>query len=223
MNTDWHRFCRLAKTGRAVASRRKSGMALVLVLFLIGLLTVTVVALLSTIRFGGKAETASRQGRRAELMARSAFDVILHDLQAEMTAGSTVFVDNGERLLVPVVLPTGANAPARVVDAGIDPLAEAFRTLVKQSGKGRFFPATTPWTATAVTPLQAAESDPLLDTSLPSRDGRYIDPQRWQAPLFNTESLAAGQTPRWVLLTREGTSGWRFVRTGRRDVRQFRW
>lgn len=185
---------------RIASARRRDGFALVLTLAMVVLVTFAVVAYFTRATSNRRVESASSSAIRADILARSASEIILSDLRTEMVAGSTL--SQPSTLQMPIYIPTDAQKmiPSRVLAGSTT--GATFNNLVKQS-VGRFFPSAGYGTQT---PLITATTG--KDTSVVSVNNKTVGTARWNAPVLNTNSgfSATNQLPEWVLFSRNGVS-----------------
>lgn len=164
------------------------------------LVTLAVVAYFTRTTSDRAIETASSSAVRADLLSRTAGELILSDVRTEIVAGSTL--SQPSTLQMPVYLPTDAQkmVPSRVLSEKTS--GASFNNLVKQS-VGRFFPSAG---YGPQAPLITATTS--IDTSIPSDDGKTVGAARWNAPMLNSSSgfTTTGQLPQWILLDRSGVA-----------------
>ncbi|MEO6970934.1 MAG: hypothetical protein ABI217_08570 [Chthoniobacterales bacterium] len=164
------------------------------------LVTFAVVAYFTRATSNRRVESASSAAIRADILARSASEIVLSDLRAEIVAGSTL--SQPTTLQMPIYIPTDPQkmVPSRVLAGATT--GPDFNSLVKQS-VGRFFP--TAGYGTQV-PLIIATTN--SDASLISVNYKTVGTARWNAPVLNTNSgfTATNQLPQWILLNRNGVS-----------------
>ncbi len=164
---------------------RRRGTALVITLSILVLLAFVLVAFFVKATSTLSAEKAGGGGREASLLARSAVNLIVNDLQAEMKAGSTNLGN--------AWMPSAATnmLPSRRLLPGITANDTNFVNLIKQSGVPMFdgSPA-----------VNVSGGTP---TSTPSSDGRLVTPARWSTPMLTGSTLP--NTPNWIYLSRDGT------------------
>ena len=157
-------------------SRR--GVALIITLAFVVLLTFAVVAYFSRATADRSTENISAGRVKADLLARSSMEKIINDLKLEMLVNSATNTQLGVTILSPKS--AAYMVPQKSVKAAISGSA-TFSTLVKQSIGGS------------------------VNCSTASLDGRNVSSQRWNKPLLTTGTFtAAGQTPNWSIVTRSG-------------------
>jgi hypothetical protein len=170
---------------RKLQADHECGVALVLVLAFVVLLTVLVTAYFSRTTTERQTAAGSLSQVKADELARSALDVVVGDFMQEIANGSTP--------------PTGANInPSR---SGDDP---AIPNLVRRSVRADSMPA--PGIPSRASSVSSAD---------PAIGGRFVSASRWnshflvpKADLSNDEPepIAAFAPPDWVLVSRNGPS-----------------
>ncbi len=184
------------------STRRESAFALVLTLALIVLITFTVVAYFSRATTNRRIDKASTSAVGADVLARTASEIILSDLKTEVIAGSMITQPTSQQM--PIYSPIDAQkmVPARVLAQSAMLGDTTFNNLAKQS-IGRFFPTSGGYT---LTPLIVSSTG--RDTSIVSANNKVVSLARWNAPVLNTGAgfTGSGQLPQWVLLNRQGIS-----------------
>jgi Tfp pilus assembly protein PilX len=184
---------------KLILPRSQSGVALVVTLAMVTLLTFVVVAFFSRAMTNRRIESASGEAVRADLLTKTAAEFIIGDLKAEIAAGSTpVGSGNQTRFYKPT---SAANVvPTISRDSDISPNDAVFVNLLKQSS-GSFFPSGNGTSA----PLIQANSGVTTDT--PSANGRSVIASRWDAPQMTVGgNFTADKLPSWILLNRSGIS-----------------
>lgn len=166
----------------------KRGIALVITMALVILLSFMVIAFFAMVTSNRQIENASAGGVTARLLAEGAMAAIQADLRQEIIAGSNL--ENGVHY--PKAAANGVPERALVVPAIKDD--PDFANLSKQSGAG--FPGGRIFNFAAADKSSAAASN-----------GRLISPARWDAPMLNGRSLTADQAPRWIYVNPDGYSG----------------
>jgi len=177
---------RARRSGRERADR--GGMALVITLGLLVLATMAVMAFFVRATTNRSVEVARSHRVLSGEVAATAIDYTLAALQNEITDpnNSTPVKVGDVTYYRPVSAATAA--PQRMVPADVLP-PELFPHLLRRS---------------AEEPGEANASSHRADT--PSRDGRTIPAERWNAPKLNLEDgfSGSGQLPRWIYLDRQG-------------------
>ena len=191
---------------------------------MIAMLTFLVVAYFSRTLVNSQIEYASTGNGRADILAKSAGEIIVGDFKAEIVAGSDPVVPTDS--LAPIYKPRNPiNAiPAVSRYTGFPNPApgtvSTYVNLVKQS-TGRFFPATTDYpNATPV--IQTATLD---TTDVPSQNRKAVINKRWDDPIGAngygllpmgplllvsppdqtfTRFYTNAMLPHWVVMTRQG-------------------
>ena len=194
------------------ASRK--GVALVVVLAFVVLLTGIVVAFLTRALSQKQIATSSANQTTAELFAQGALDTVVGDLKTEITTLSTATtVTTGSSTLSLYSPSTAAAATPALVPSTIAAAAPAPGTSTAPTGlenllkisksTAAFFPPSGPARAAS------------LPTGAASLNGRFISPERWNAPLLvakqdpdatATTPVAAFPIPDWVLVARDGSN-----------------
>jgi len=181
------------------------GAALIVALFALLLITIVVLAFFGQANLNRKISFSSASQARANILALTAMDCIKADLIAEIQAGSTTTTLSGTNLVFdssgscPVYTPTNnANmVPYRMTGTVVTSNNIPFN-LIKWSSSG-----TALWSGTTF-----SETGPTtaitISTTIPSQNGRYIDPSRWTKPAFSNTNNNIPITPEWVLMTRQG-------------------
>ncbi|MDX2080287.1 MAG: hypothetical protein SFU53_05840 [Terrimicrobiaceae bacterium] len=182
------------------------GAALVIVLALIVLLTI----LVSTFFFRVSrqqmiAETSAEQAI-AEELARGAGAAIIGNLRQEIAAGSTIAVDFGKAVFMPLRFNNAhpTTVPQRT-GLGSTTVVNGLPNLLKKSASGVALFSGPGYTGAA---SDLAVSS--VSTSAPSLNGRAISLDRWQLPrLFIPGDADLFTAPAWALITRKsfGSSG----------------
>ncbi|MCX6967292.1 MAG: hypothetical protein NTZ46_05830, partial [Verrucomicrobia bacterium] len=175
--------------------RFQRGVALVIVLAFVVLMTGLVVAFFSRAESNRQVAHSSANETRGELFAQGALDTIIGDLKQEI-------VDGSDSPVAGVYIPkTAADAvPALVGSSG----AGGLENLLKRSASGlAFSPAST---------LKRASSASTTGTSL---DGRSISKIRWNKSLLLAKAnptttdltpVPGFTAPDWVLVARDGSN-----------------
>ncbi|MFA7345907.1 MAG: hypothetical protein WC003_16530 [Terrimicrobiaceae bacterium] len=176
------------------------GVALIIILAFVVLLTVMVLAYFSYVALQRQISQAGFNQTAVEIFAQGAVNTITGDLRQEIIAGSTNLSTNAAAYQVYFPLsPTNA-VPALVGSSGTNGL----ENLVKRSAVGlAFYPGGT---------ARAAA----VSTTNVSQNGRALSPARWNAALLlpkaNTNSATdltptgAFTPPDWVLVARDGSN-----------------
>lgn len=172
----------------------RSGMALVITLALVVLMTFLVIAFFSSTAAFRGVENTSTGGVVAHILAEGAVDAIQVEFIQEMVAGSIEqAVGSGataSRVLVPKERVN--MVPTRAISSNISDADPNFFNLVKQSGLP-FFPEATIFNSTS--------SD---DSTKPAANGRRVSERRWDTPMLHGAAMVSGQTPRWIYVTPDG-------------------
>ncbi len=172
----------------SLAASRK-GVALIITLSFIVLLTFVVVALLTKASSARRIEAASTSGTEAGEVARSAAAIIISDLQKEIEAGSSPKA-NGYRPTDSATL-----VPARTAGTAAD------SPLIKQSKASvSFFPTSSPYKPTPA-PTISNNVTTSASTATASINQRVVPAARWSAPQL---LAAAPPVPNWINITPSG-------------------
>lgn len=165
------------------------GVALVITMALVILLSFMVIAFFSMVTTNSQIENTSAGGVTARLLAEGAVGAIQADLRQEIIAGSTAVGSGNSTVYY-------ANAPANMVPLRAVNLSATdpnFLNVVKQSGKV-FAPGAT------IFPASSAKS------TEPANNGRLVSAARWSAPMLTGAELAAADTPNWIFVNPTGYS-----------------
>lgn len=179
---------------------RQDGVALIVVLGLMVLITVIVLAFFSRVTTHQELMDLSAGNIRAEKIARVAFGHLVDDITAEMAAGSEVVPSgDGDYFFVNNDNVNGM-IPEKAVASELADNASAM-SLVKQSKSGVKPFASAPPTMRRASDVNTASPDS-------AKNGRFIPPARWNKPqLFVSGfTLDEAQTPDWIYVTRNGKS-----------------
>lgn len=179
-------------------SSRRSGAALVLTLSLLVLLSVAIVAFVMIVRADRQSASLTAAAARADLLGRSAGNLVLADLISEIRDGSTNLAATNaisyraaarENMLPQRRLATPEMATNMI-----------FHNLYKQSVPG---PAYTGSNFAAVGPSRASS----VGTWEASRNRRVLSAGRWNRPALLTGAgfSSTNELPRWVYFTRRET------------------
>ena len=166
------------------------GIALVITMSLVILLSFMVIAFFSMVTTNRQIENTSAGGVTARLLAEGAVGAIQADLRQEIIAGSTAVGSGNSTVYY-------ANAPANMVPLRAVNLSATdanFLNVVKQSGV-RFF-----GNATIFNAASSAKS------TEPANNGRLISAARWSAPMLTGAEFATGDTPNWIFVNPTGYS-----------------
>lgn len=201
--------------------RQCNGVALIIVLAFIVLLTGLVVAFFSRASNERQVSNSSASQTSVELFAQGAVDIIVGDLKQEIAAGSVApFPTPASNVTI-----YRPKAPATAVAAMVGANASAgTENLVKRSARGAAFYSGSNYDVGSYPPSDRAAA---VSTLEPSRNGRSISPARWNKPLLlqkadpasDTDFTPTGATaasssasavwanaPDWVLVARDGSN-----------------
>lgn len=189
-------------------ARRSQGIALIITLAMLVLVTFAVVAFFTKATFNRNIENSSVGGVRADILARSSMEAIVGELQKEMLANSDAATVTPDKYSNYVMRPKTLQdaVPQVVLSSAIDTsTTDTFNNLVKQSVSTKPFYSDAASTST----LKAAA----VKTTQPSLDGRLVSIKRWSSPmLIGGAGGISGfdsndQAPEWVPVTRSGING----------------
>jgi Tfp pilus assembly protein PilX len=186
--------------------RRDGGVALVIVLAFVVLLTLTVVAYLSRTGIARHIAHGDFHDARSDQLARSAIDLIVSDLKQEILDGSTASTVNGYTLYLPASLtnisPMRSGCPA----GNPNPIPNLVRRSVRMDA--------------IAAPGRASRASAVNSSTDVSPDGRSISNARWNKhyliprdPAFysganinkvGTDPVPQFTAPDWVLVTSDG-------------------
>lgn len=163
----------------------RRGSALVVTLALVVLLAFVVVAFFVRATFNLSTEKSGGAGREALLLAKSAANLIVSDLQGEMRTfstpvGSAYFPLSNTNMV-----------PSRKLLAGINTNDTNFVNLIKQSGTPMFDGSPS---------ISVSGGTP---TSTAANDGRIATSARWSTPMLTGAELP--NTPNWIYVNRDTT------------------
>jgi len=198
-------------------SRRSSrrGVALVITLAFVVLLTIVVVAFLSRSLRENQIAKARTEGVKVDAVARTVSELVLFDLRQEIAAGSrpdgapagAQYTVEGQRIYVPRSAET-AGAQLVGLAGAQDPAATC--NIVKISRATEPFFSGTAYDTAAYPPADFASA---VSTGEPTTAGRYFRSRDWNKPLLlktadlsndNSELLPGVKLPDWIMLTDQG-------------------
>lgn len=196
--------------GSGYASRRRHrGAALVIVLAFVVLFTAFVVAYFSRALFSRKLSDSSINQAKAEILARSAADIVVSDLKQEIADpnASTAVTVNGVTIYTP-------KSPANIV-----PMRSAAVSALTGEDEINNLIRTSSATAPPAPAVDTALASPVPSTTA-SANGRIFTASRWNShylvPLANASTISssdtdttpigafANVTPAWVYVTNQG-------------------
>jgi hypothetical protein len=181
--------------------QKRSGIALVIVLAFVVLLSGLVVAYLLRSSGDQQSSDGSFNETKADQLATSALNIVVGDLKQEIVAGSTIFsTANGTTIYTPTqtsfILPARSGNPV----GAPDPIPN----LVRRSVRNDPIPA----------PGVASRASSINSATDVSRNGRFISTARWNkhyliprlagASPSTTTPVAAFVAPDWVNVTSSG-------------------
>ncbi|MEI8340418.1 MAG: hypothetical protein WCH43_02650, partial [Verrucomicrobiota bacterium] len=191
------------------ADRQQKGVALVIVLAMVVLVTGLVVAFFSRAMNTRQVSNSSAAQAKAELIARSAADNIISDFKSEIALGSsanTLTIGTAQTILY---IPTSNTnmIPARSGSAAtVSGTANLLQNLIRYSSRT----AAPSYSGTMV--VISGSASAVNSYSDPSANGSKISPARWNSHyLISCSNAAISSTPisqfvapDWVYLTRSG-------------------
>ena len=195
--------------------RRDAGVALIIVLAFVVLLTGLIVAFFARSVTGRQLSNSSANQTKAAVLAQSASDIVIAGFKSEIVAGSATPSPSPANFYVP--LAAANSVPVRYPTPAPSPGPELIPNLVRESKRGDSAnggPLPTP-----AVPSYASAVNSATDSAV---GGRKITPARWNShfliPSKSTATVAdstpdaAAQftAPDWVLMTRNGPA----VQTG---------
>lgn len=170
-------------------SRDESGVALVTVLALVVIISLILVAFVTTMRIERTASQSYSQSMTADQIGRGALNLVVGELQNEMSKDAQPILTYPKKPLFTNV--TSANIMPQYVGTNA-----AMPNLVKTST------TTAPFTGSLSSGKLLASA---TKTWAPARNGRYISLDRWNLPqlgIFPDNASA----PNWIMLTRSGAT-----------------
>lgn len=195
----------------------RGGFALVMVLAVLVLMLAVILAFFTRATTHRMISSSSASKQQADILARSAVDLIISDITHEMAAGSTTdpvaVPAGGRRLYLPRTVDTDdtwlgssqriSTAPSLVPERVVANATNAPASLIKQSLHARPFfsekPGTTNGPALPAIPNRASAANSAMGGSR----GSAITADQWRAPAFaaTNETISA---PDWIYLDRQG-------------------
>ena len=201
------------------ASGSKDGVALVLVLSFIVLLTILIVSFISFSRLNRMSTVSYSRSIQAQEIAQGGMEDILSDLHQEIVAGSTMEPNPNPNNYPPTYVPV-TNWTAQPARFGYDPSAYGVDvtttnlppSLIRVSRASQdgtpthFYPEVSGYYTAGMMTNRASAAN----SSTPSSNGRYVSAARWnKIDLLSTNSVVppafASDTPDWVYVTRGGS------------------
>lgn len=189
--------------GSKIRRSRQRGIAIVVVISLMALLTVLVIGLLllsSTNRNTANNDVAVRQ---ADSIAKAATATLVSDIFAEFSAdtpSTPASASDTAQRIYPVSKASSMVPSKTLKDPALSNSVD-FSNLVKQSASGVSF------AKIGSTNAGAARASS-ISTITPGLDQRFLSREFWKKPILfaNTANLTATQVPDWVYLTRDGSN-----------------
>ena len=213
--------------------RSTSGVALIIVLAFVVLLTGLLVAYFSRAMSERQVSNSSASELKTDQFALGALDAIVGDLKQEIAAGSiSTTVTAGTNMVTTFVPATVASAaPCLAGTSNTNGVTSFAPNLLKRSAYNQSFYSGTAYnlasnnvtsSGTATVAYPAPNRAANVSTSGTSRNGRYISLARWNKALLLPKATASGTTgnglnpittgangfvfPDWVLVARSGTN-----------------
>jgi len=188
--------------------KRKRGAALVVTLVLVVLITMMLLAFFVNTTLNGQLEVSSTTRMEANVIGRSALELVVSDLRKEMLAssvqqGNALIPDTNAITLQPYRVLSDVNTATNLL----------FNTLVKQSTpRAGMFPTTlAAYGHNGVAPTIALGLVSDISTLSAARNGRKLSLERWSYPQLIVGSNGASnvftdgtQAPNWIYM---GSSG----------------
>lgn len=167
--------------------RQPRGIAIVTVLAMVVILSLILVAFVTTMRIERTASFSYSQSVAAEQLAGGALNLIVNDLQGEMDKdmlpdrsipSKPLHTNVSSENILPQLVGNNTSMPNLVKTSFTSPSFEG----IEADGK-----------------LQATN----VNSSAPATNGRFIDANRWSAPRLG-DFPDDDSTPHWILMTRDG-------------------
>ncbi len=199
-----------------IRSSQRQGVALIIVLSFIVIVTGVIIAFFSRATLGRQISRTSVAQIQSKTLADTALNTLIGDLRAEIAAGSTGGPSPAPTAPVPkltVFPPRDGNTISPATSNGA--LKTTHPNFLKRSKAGElFFPSTASYDISVVSNFtlemksraSVAGPTPTPTTLISSKNGRYVNFTRWSKPkLFNSSTaLTTDQVPDWVYITRSG-------------------
>lgn len=176
----------------------RTGAALVVTLSLLILLTICILAFISVVHADRQSAALTAATIRAEILGRSAGNLVLSDLISEIRDGST---NLGTASAISYTARTNQNMlPQRILASTAMATNTNFANLYKQSLPVAFCSGVN---YTSNGPARAAG----IGTWEASRNGRVLSVERWNKPslLFGKGFSSTNELPQWIYFTRRET------------------
>ena len=208
LNNYWVSFPMLNKLPASALEHRqgKRGVALIIVLAIVVILTGVIVAYFSRSIASRQIANSSANEEKVSLFAQAAANAIIGNLQQEiaepaLSSGTTITTGSVSST---IYIPKTAASILPLLSGGVGTTATSPNLLIL-SGTGYFDGAA------ATIPINAVS----ISSTTPSLNSRYVSPQRWNAhyllPLTanatdSTPAQGSFTPPNWVLVARNGTN-----------------
>jgi hypothetical protein len=168
-------------------SFNRRGAALIITLAFIVLLTGLVFAYFSRATTDRQVSNASLNNTAADLLARSALDIVIGDFKQEIANTATITSTN--------ILPARSGNPSFNPNSGGNVPADPIPNLIRRSVRSD----------TLVSPAVASRASAVNSETDLSPNGRSISKTRWNNHyLIGSANLGSFTSPDWVLMTRSG-------------------
>ncbi len=181
------------------------GVALVLILTFLVLVTVVVLAFFFKVQFDRKVSSLYAASVQVDELGRGAMESVIGDLQAEIEAGSDPNVKTSEGLFRPRVAAT--IRPARwVSSAERTSLPTLVRRSMRSANRSNWKPAgfDADYGGATLDGLTGSE----VSTTQPAQTGIFFPKDSWNRPhLMSMAGFADFQTPDWIYWTPQGATG----------------
>ena len=196
-----------------MAESTKPGLALIVTIAMLVIVTFLVIAFLSRASTNRKIENSTSSGIKAELLGKGALEALIGDLRAEIIAGSVATTTGDTTIYQPIN--SRRARPLMAVgflnEANLEP---DFANLVKQSAPGNAsFKSGDGLDTGKASPAISTSSSIRTDTA--SRNGRKLSFGRWNAPLLlGGNGFVPNQLPYWISLNSAGIAPNQAATTG---------
>ena len=180
-------------------SGKESGIALIITLALIVLVTVAAVAFFTRATSNRSVEASRANQILARQLAETGSDYTVGNFILEIVTNST-----NNPVIPGNYVPTNDMVPAQLVSSNILPtnlLSSTFVNLLRQS-----LPPTAGQVAASPNIPFETNASSNDSTANPSENGRLVDTNRWSAPqLIPGGFTSTNQLPNWIYINRDGT------------------
>lgn len=178
----------------------KRGLALVVVVSLMALLTVMILGLLMLSSNNRATANNDVSARKAKNIASAAVNTVIADVLQEMKNGSTPDPSAAEVKAPFAVDIPKSMVPERSLKSTVN--SADYPTLIKQSANGVAFASASQMPSPTAVPSRASS----VSTIAPAVGGRFVASTSWADPKFFPpgNNLADNQTPDWTYISRNG-------------------